>query len=353
MKSGVSWKSRIGLRLATLILPPLGLLLLWRSESRLGRKFLGTIGIAFYSTLYSALICWLLIQYDGLMVEWRGGYIPALTFHKTAPNYETLESQRARQNALPIVAPVSTNHSAYWSGFRGPNRDGRYDESPILTNWPSSGLRLLWRQPCGDGYASFAVANGLTFTIEQRRDQEVVAAYDLGTGKEVWTQGWKDSFTESMGGNGPRATPAWSEGRIYSLGALGDLRCLEANTSKLVWSHNIVAETHAGIPTYGVSASPLVLDDKIIVLTSAGHGKSVLCYQKADGRLLWGALDDVTGYASPALLSLAGRSQIVICCETRTVGLRIEDGQVLWSYPWRVLKDRLPVAQPVLIGTNR
>ena len=350
MNQNPSWKRGLQLRLATLVLPPLGLVLLYRSGYGVWRKLLGTVGIALYSLLYAALICWILVRSGRLEVEWRGGYVPALTSHKTSPDYDSLERHRAKQSAISRAASSSANHSAYWTGFRGPNRDGRYDEDPILTNWPASGPPLLWRQPCGGGYSSFAVAEGVAFTIEQRRDQEAAVAYRVDDGRELWSHGWNGLFSESMGGDGPRSTLAWSEGRVYALGALGELVCLQAADGKVIWSHDIAAETRAPIPTYGFSASPLIVGDKLIVTTAAGHGKSVLCYGKTDGDLLWSSLDDVTGYASPDLL---GSSQLIICCETRAVGLGIENGQQLWSEPWRVLNNQLPIAQPVQLASNR
>jgi outer membrane protein assembly factor BamB len=95
------------------------------------------------------------------------------------------------------------------------------------------------------------------------------------------------------------------------------------------------------------------LEEKLILLTGAGHGKSLVCYDKHDGKPLWTALDDVTGYATPMVVTLAGQQQLIICAENRTVGLRIEDGKLLWEYPWRVLNDQLPVAQPAILSTNR
>ena len=89
--------------------------------------------------------------------------------------------------------------SAYWTEFRGPKRDGVYDEMDILTTWPAEGLPQLWKQPVGGGYASFVAAGGRAFTIEQRRNQEVVGAYDLETGRELWTNSWDADFREIHG----------------------------------------------------------------------------------------------------------------------------------------------------------
>jgi outer membrane protein assembly factor BamB len=352
--------SPLALRLATLLFPPLGLLLLWRSRLKLGRKIVGTIGIALFSVLYAGLVVFLLIRYSGLEVEWRGGYVPVLTYRKTAPDYSAVERHRAMQTKAPSPpTPLPSdergelNAAVYWPGFRGPQRDGHYDEQPILTNWSATGLHLLWRQPIGGGYGSFAIASGLAFTLEQRREEEVVVAYKVESGREIWTNGWQARFEESFGGEGPRSTPTYDEGRVYALGALGELRCLEGGTGKLVWSQNVLTRHNAPVPTYGVAASPVIVDDKLIVLTGAGHGQSVVCLDKHTGQSLWSALDDVTGYSTPMIFTLAGERQLIVCADTRTVGLRLEDGKLLWEYPWRVLHNQLPIAQPVLLGTNR
>lgn len=351
--AGAKQISPLHLRLATLLFPPWGLVLLWRMQARLWRKLVGTLGIAFFCILYVALIAFFLVRLGALQIEWRGGYAPALTWRKSVPNYDALERDRAQRAGGILTNDDLSAASSPWPGFRGPNRDSHYDGKPILTNWPPQGLRLLWRQPCGGGYSSFAIAGGGAFTIEQRRDSEVAAAYDLNTGREIWRCAWSDHFQEYFSEEGPRATPTYSDGNIYALGAMGELRCLEAATGKIIWSHNILVEYHASVPTYGVAGSPLVLGDKLIVVSGAANGKSILCYNKRDGKLLWSALDDVMGYASPVLVNLAGQQQVIVCAETRTLGLNIEDGKVLWKYPWRVLHNQLPIAQPVLLSTNR
>lgn len=344
--------SPLRLRLATLLFPPLGLVLLWRTRGQFWRKLMGTIGILLFALLYTGLIAFLLVKIGALKIEWRGGYAPALTWRKSLPDYDALERDRANWRVEPRSNRFA-GASAPWPGFRGPNRDSHYDENPILTNWPSKGLKLVWHQPCGGGYSSFAIAGGFAFTIEQRRDSEVAVTYDFSTGTEIWKSAWSDHFQEYFSEEGPRSTPSYSDGKIYVLGAMGELRCFDAETGKTIWSHNILVENHAPVPTYGIASSPLILGDKLIVQSSAGNGKSVLCYDKRDGKLLWSALNDVMGYASPELVSLAGYDQIIVCAETRTMGLGIDDGKVLWEIPWRVLHNQLPIAQPVPLGTNR
>jgi hypothetical protein len=196
----------------------------------------------------AVLVFTYLMQFHGLRLERDGsGIWPVLSFYKPDEHITAIEQNRAPATAPAPVAkadlaadvkPAALAAKPYWTGFRGPRRDGVYDEMPIMTKWPAGGPARLWRRPVGGGYASFVFGNGKAFTIEQRRSQEVVAAYELQGGREVWSHGWDASFQEAMGGDGPRATPVWNDGRVYALGAEGELRCLDAETGRRIWSRN-------------------------------------------------------------------------------------------------------------------
>ena len=247
---------------------------------------------------------------------------------------------------------LSGSQPASWPDFRGRNRDGRYDETAIRTDWPREGLPPMWKQPIGLGYASFVAADGRAFTIEQRRREEVVSAYDIATGRELWTHGWEGEFVEYQGGDGPRSTPTYHEGRLYALGALGELRCLDARTGALVWRRNILADNGASNLEWGMTASPLIVDDTVIVLPGGPRGKSVAAYNRLSGEAMWTSLDDPQAYTSPMLVTLAGVRQILIVSATRAAGLSVDEGRLLWEYPW-VTSYGINVAQPLLLGDDR
>jgi outer membrane protein assembly factor BamB len=258
----------------------------------------------------------------------------------------------AQPAAATATAPAAEEASAAtWTDFRGPNRDGRYAATAIRTNWPREGLPRLWKQPVGGGYASFVVADGRAYTIEQRRNQEVVAAYDVGTGREMWTSGWNANFRESLGGDGPRATPTYHEGRIYALGAEGELRVLDAVKGELIWRKNILTDNNAGNLQWGMSAAPLIVDDKVLVLLGGSRGTSVVAYNKATGDVVWKALNDEQAYVSPMIVTLAGVPQILVVSASRATGLTIDKGQLLWQYPW-VTSMGINVAQPIVFKHN-
>ncbi len=373
------YRSLTALLLSSLLLPPLGLILLWiRPGLGFFRKVFGTVFLA-------ALLIAHLHLFFGLQLELDGtGMRPILSFHSPSTHYSNLEKhrsgqgERTQQTASPSAAhetagtlkaeaselpenatskassPASgVDHPASdWPDFRGPNRDSRYDAGSIRNRWPDEGLPLLWRQPCGGGYASFVVADGLVFTIEQRRHQEVAVAYDLETGREEWAQSWDADFRESMGGDGPRATPTWDEGRLYVLGATGELYCFDAASGRTLWKLNILDDNGAENLYWGMSATPLVLGEKLIALPGGGSGKSVVAYHKLTGKPIWKSLSDKQAYTAPIQAELAGLKQIIIISAVRVAGLGIDDGALLWEYPWKTEYD-VNAAEPLLVDDNR
>jgi outer membrane protein assembly factor BamB len=253
----------------------------------------------------------------------------------------------------PAIQASSPSHSAptsTWPGFLGPARDGVYRQ-PIRLSW--DGLAAMWKKPIGGGRASFAVADGRAFTIEQRQRNEVVVAYDVMTGRELWTNAWPERFSQWMGGGeGPRATPTWADGLVFALGARGELRSLDAATGTLAWRTNILQDASAENLRWGMAGSPLIIGDAVVVLPGGANGRSVAAYDRRSGRLLWTALDDKQAYVSPAQVTLLGVPQLLIVTGERLVGLSLDRRDVLWEFPWTT-DHGITVAQPVVIGDNR
>ena len=278
--------------------------------------------------------------------------IEALT-SKVKPDYDVVEADRERQRGPEEASDLTLENSDFWTGFRGPIRDGNYSDRPVRLDWPAEGLPVVWRQPIGGGYSSFAIAQGLAYTLEQRREQETVVAYELTTGREVWTYTYDARFSEAFSGEGPRATPTYTAGRLYSVGATGEVHCLDAVNGDLIWRRNVLVDTGAENLNYGVSASPLVSSEMVIVIAGAGTDKnSVVAYELETGDVLWSALPEEAAYASPMKVHLGGRDQILVATANRVVGLDPYRGELLWEYPWQVFSG-LACAQPVLVDSNR
>ena len=369
MTDSISPKYRVITWLCIVVVTPLGLVLLWtRKDFRLRTKLFGSLAAIAFMFLNLNLFWGMKVDFDGGLTR------PIITFQSDERHHREIdrlhESERSidasqmqatsgadtaerrdpsegkRSDAQPLLKP-----RAYWSEYRGPGRRGIYDETEIRIDWPSDGLPLLWKRPVGGGYASVVVAEGVVFTIEQRRKREVVAAYDLRTGREKWIHGWDAEFTETLGGDGPRATPVWDDGRIYALGAEGELSCLDADTGAKYWSRNILLENGAANLQWGMAASPLIVDDKVIVLPGGSGGKSVVAYNKSTGAPVWSVLDDRQAYTAPQLVTVADRRQILVVSAQRVMGLVPEDGSLLWEHPW-VTHSGINATQPIITGKN-
>ena len=288
----------------------------------------------------------------GIRVELSGGLRPMLTRFDAEANIDALEADRAYDSErAPVAAQADRRPESVWSSFRGDTRDGHY-RFPIETNWPDEGLSPLWKQPIGGGYASFVAADGRLYTIEQRRELEVVAAYDADTGAELWTHGWNTRFQEAMGGNGPRATPTLDGDRLFALGANGELRSLAVADGRQHWRTNILEDADARNIQWAMSGSPLVVDGLVVVLPGGPDGRSVLAYDAESGEIVWTALDDVAGYAAPVLTDLAGERQILVVTSQRVAGLSVADGALLWDHPWVTNSGPPNISQPLIVGDS-
>ena len=259
---------------------------------------------------------------------------------------------RAQSEIEHALATPASASPPYWTDFRGPHRDGHYRERPILTNWPSAGLRPLWKQPVGGGHASFVMAEGRAFTIEQRGSEELVAAYEVAAGREIWTNAWRALFSEHYGGVGPRSTPTWHAGILFALGAMGELRAFDAATGKVRWRTNILDDAGASNLEWGMAASPLVVGNVVIVVPGGSGGRTIVAYDRQSGTRVWSALDERAGYSSQMAASLAGVEQILTFTGATLASLSLDGARVLWQFPWPT-QTGINVAQPLVLDGNR
>jgi outer membrane protein assembly factor BamB len=216
-----------------------------------------------------------------------------------------------------------------WEGFRGPARDSIIRGVQIETDWAKSPPTAIWRRPIGPGWSSFAVAGDVLYTQEQRGDDEIVAAYKVSTGEPVWRHRDAARFYESNGGPGPRGTPSLSNGRVYTVGATGIVNALDARTGALIWSRNAVTDTGVTIPGWGITSSPLIVNDLVIVAASG----RLVAYDIASGKPRWTKSTGGGSYSSPQLVTIGGVTQILFVGGGGATGLAIADGAVLWKHP--------------------
>ena len=228
--------------------------------------------------------------------------------------------------------------------FLGPNRNATLHGIKLARDWAARPPRLVWRQPIGEGWSAFAVVGDSAITQAQEGEEEKVVCYELKTGELKWSHSDRARFEVAPAGIGPRATPTIVRDRVYTLGATGLLNCLDFATGKSIWSTDIIHDNESKVTDFGMSGSPLVIKDSVIVSAGGMEGKSLVAYHKDTGKISWGGGNDSAGYSSPQLRTLAGTPQILILNRNSVVSHDPDTGGVLWRYPWTSPQS---VAQPV------
>lgn len=228
--------------------------------------------------------------------------------------------------ALTLALTLSAT-GGDWPQFLGPTRDNTTPDT--VEPWTGE-LKVAWKKPVGDAHSSPVVANGIVYAFYQPKGKnaDALAAFDAKTGELKWEKSYERAEFKPLFGNGPRSTPAVSDGKVFTYGGTGILACWDAKTGELDWKAEPLKEFKTGNPFFGTSTSPIVVDGKVVVMVG-GKGSGVVAYDAKTGKVAWQATDDPASYASP---SRAGK-QIVFLTGANLLGLS-EKGEKLWSVPF-------------------
>lgn len=249
-----------------------------------------------------------------------------------------------------------------WPQWLGPQRDGIWRETGILEKFPPGGPSTRWRTEIAAGYAGPAVAAGrvyVTDRVEAEGTKKPASPFERGNipgtervlclnesdGKLLWKHEYDCPYTVSYP-LGPRTTPVVHEGKVYTLGAEGNLLCLSTDTGKVVWSHDLKKDYGVKAPTWGFAAHPLLDGHKLICMVG-GAGSTVVAFDKDTGKEIWRALTaSEPGYCPPMIYEFGGRRQLIVWHAEAVNGLDPETGKVYWSQP-------IPTYQGMTIPTPR
>jgi outer membrane protein assembly factor BamB len=249
-----------------------------------------------------------------------------------------------------LLSQVAAQSGGDWPQWRGANRDGISKETGLLKQWPAEGPPLVWKATgAGGGYSSFSVANNRLYTLGLRGNREFILAFDVTTGKEAWATAHGGAFRNDRG-DGPRGTPTIDGDRLYALGGNGDLSALDTRTGRIIWTMNVLDKFGGSNITWGISESPLVIGEKLLV-NPGGPGASIVALNKKDGTLLWKSQSDRAGYSSAMPVQIGNTTQVVFFTHTRAVGLDLKDGKLLWEYG-RASNNVANAATPVVRGNR-
>ncbi|MCE9568218.1 MAG: PQQ-binding-like beta-propeller repeat protein [Planctomycetes bacterium] len=230
----------------------------------------------------------------------------------------------------------------------GPNRDAIWPETGIVKTLPEK-PKVLWRTPISSGYSGPAVVGGKVYVTDRVLPKgsmnpadpfdtktkvvstERVLCLDAKTGQQLWKHEYDCPYQISYPA-GPRCTPNVNDGKVYSLGAMGDLVCMAADSGSVVWSKNFPHDYKVKVPMWGYCGHPLVYKDLVICLCG-GDGSVAVAFDKKTGKEKWRALNSrELGYSPPTIISVGGKDQLVIWHAQAINGLDPLTGKVLWTF---------------------
>lgn len=220
--------------------------------------------------------------------------------------------------------------------WRGPDRSGIYNETGLLKNWPDSGPELIWKaEDLGFGYSSVTITDDVIYITGRKDTDDVITALNL-EGEKKWEVKYGKAWTRNH--DGTRCTPTYVNGNIFLISGSGDIVCLTTD-GNIKWSRNHYKEYESRFPMFGVSESPLYVDNKIIA-SPGGNKASVVAYNADNGNVEWEAepLNEKPQYINPLLIKLEDKKIIVSHTTNYVIGLNASDGQILWKVHFDSLK---------------
>ncbi|HEX4148035.1 MAG TPA: PQQ-binding-like beta-propeller repeat protein, partial [Pirellulales bacterium] len=251
--------------------------------------------------------------------------------------------------ALLVVMTAALAQADEWPQWRGPTRDGVWSETGLVDHFASTQLPLKWRAPIGSGYTGPTVCDGrvfLTDRLVEPKQMERVLAFDRETGKPLWTYEYECPYSIGYPA-GPRAAVLVDEGRAFALGATGRLHVLDAASGSVLWENDLEKTYDIRMPIWGISSSPLVYGDLLVVQIGGNEGACLVAFDKKNGEERWRALDDDASYAAPIIVEQNGQNVLVCLTGQHVAGLKPDTGEVLWKYPFPPAKMVIGIATPV------
>ncbi len=257
--------------------------------------------------------------------------------------------------ALIVALLVPAASSNDWPQWRGPTRDGIWQESGLLDSFAAGAPKRVWRTEISNGYSGPTVAEGrvyVTDRVAEPNEVERVLCFDEATGKPIWEHAYPCSYKGVSYPDGPRASVTISNGRAYSLGTFGHLRCLNAETGAIIWKKDPGTDYDIGMPIWGITSSPLIEADLVIVQLGGRPDACIVGLDAETGEERWRALSDDASYSAPIIVERAGNRVLICWTGEHIVGLDPVNGAVHWKHELPPAKMVINVPTPVIDGNR-
>jgi outer membrane protein assembly factor BamB len=257
---------------------------------------------------------------------------------------DTNAAPSSRIRTIGAIVALCINPAARaddWPQWRGPHRDSTWYETGILDSFPPEGPKVLWRVPIGTGFSSPCVVQGKVYVTYSRVTREAahenVLCVDAATGKEIWAHTYPVEYPE-WGANpdhpfGPAATPVVADGKVYSLGRMSNLICLDAITGRVIWHNDLPKQYGTTEDLRGFNCSPIIEGNLLIMAIARSPEVSIIAFDKHTGRQVWESLDEIPSDSSPIVITAAGRKQLIVWAYKSVAALDPATGEILWRQP--------------------
>jgi len=261
---------------------------------------------------------------------------------------------------LLIVAIGPDSVAGDWPEWRGPARDGHAAADEIAPASLPREPNFAWRLDIGGGFSSPVVAGGKLVYLDGQAGKEVAHLVDVKTGKELWRTPYADMYQDEWG-QGPRSTPIMDGDCIYVQSCNGEFRCLNLADGKLLWG--VSFDKDFGVPFLGSrggegtasrrgnNGTGVIDGDRVFVPVGSTKGASLVAFDKRSGKVLWKSQNDEAAYSSLMVGTLAGVRQVIYFSADALMGIKTEDGKLLWRVPLRTDAKR-HAATPLLFGDS-
>ncbi len=239
---------------------------------------------------------------------------------------------------IVLIISVMSTLSGQQYGWRGPGRSGIYNEKGLMKSWPAEGPSLLWEVTgIGRGYSSATVTGDAIYITGSKGEKDILSAFTQD-GKKKWEVEF-GNMTREVNSPESRCTPTYSNGKILVVSGQGDLACVTKD-GKIAWTVNYYQKYNAKIQRFGISESPLVVDNKVIA-TPGGNMASMVAFNIDNGNVVWETppLNEGTQYTNPLLIEDKGMKIIVTHTVTYIIGVNASNGKLLWKFNFAEVND--------------
>jgi outer membrane protein assembly factor BamB len=232
------------------------------------------------------------------------------------------------------AAVAGQNRAPDWPQWRGPNRDGTLPGFSEPSSWPER-LTQRWKIDVGTGYATPIVVGNRVYAFTRQQENEVMRAIDADTGKVVWETSYPAPFkmnpATARHGPGPKSTPTYANGRLFTLGMSGIVTAFDAATGKQLWQKPAPPVE----PLFHTAQSALV-DHDVVILHVGGHNQGALtAFDLATGAVKWSWKGDGPAYGSPIVAEIGSTRQVITFSQESLLGVDATNGQLLWRVPFQ------------------